>query len=115
MTAPRRVTGGTLPACRKISSAQHPRRLQRLLLITFALLILPLAQAEEAIRGPDVTIIASEERTVCEYSQNGHVRMIKVVPKIGKPYFLVPADNTTGETDLVRSDMLLPSWKIIEF
>ena len=112
MTAPSRVTGGTLPACRKISSA---RRAGAAVAALLGVLIATGGHAEEAIRGPDVTIIASEERTVFEYSQNGHVRMIKVVPKIGKPYFLVPADNTTGETDLVRSDMLLPSWKIIEF
>ena len=111
MTAPSRVTGGTLPACRKISSARNGTAVIAFL----GALLMSAGHAEEAIRGPDVTIIASEERTVFEYSQNGHVRMIKVVPKIGKPYFLVPADNTTGETDLVRSDMLLPSWKIIEF
>ncbi|MDP6973201.1 MAG: DUF2782 domain-containing protein [Pseudomonadales bacterium] len=74
-----------------------------------------LALAEESIKGPDVTIIVTEERTVLEYRQNGHIRMIKIVPKRGKPYFLVPRDTTTGETDLTRADMLLPSWKIAEF
>jgi hypothetical protein len=85
-----------------------------------ALLWCAVADAEEPVRleslqGPDVTIISGEERTIYEYRQNGHLRMIKVVPKLGKPYYLVPNDPTKGFDDLRRSEMLLPSWKIIEF
>ena len=111
MTAPSRATRSTLPARWKFAYA----RATQLVSACVLLLLATSALAEESIRGSDVTIIASEERTVFEFSQNGHIRMIKVVPKIGKPYWLVPADNTTGNTDLRRSDMLLPSWKIIEF
>ena len=71
--------------------------------------------AEDSIRGPDVTIIEGEDRAVYEYRQNGQLRFIKVVPRIGKPYFLVPSDPTRGYGDLERSDMLLPSWPIVEF
>ena len=73
------------------------------------------AVESEDIRGPDVTIFEEEERTVFEYRQGGVLRMVKVVPRFGKPYFLVPADNTTLEEDLERADMLLPSWVIVEF
>ncbi|MFK7915323.1 MAG: DUF2782 domain-containing protein [Pseudomonadales bacterium] len=68
-----------------------------------------------SVDGPDVTIIASEERTVYEFRQNGQLRMVRVVPKWGKPYYLVPADPTKGYGDLERADMLLPSWVIAEF
>ncbi len=73
------------------------------------------ASDEESLRGPDVTIIAEEERTIYEFRQNGQLRMIRVVPSLGKPYYLVPRDPTRGFGDLERSDMLLPSWVIVEF
>ena len=74
----------------------------------------PPPSLEEA-RGPDVTLIAGEERTVYEYRQNGKLRMIKVVPKVGKPYFLAPRDPTTGFGDLEQADTLVPRWVLIEF
>jgi len=69
----------------------------------------------ESLQGPDVTIISGKERTIFEYRQNGHLRMIKIVPNFGKPYYLVPNDPTKGFDDLRRAEMLLPSWKIFEF
>ena len=79
-------------------------------------LVAPLsAQAEEALRGPDVVIIAGEDRVIYEFRQNGQLRMVRVVPKWGKPYYLVPRDNTKGFGDLERADMLLPQWVIAEF
>lgn len=74
----------------------------------------PAAEPDD-IRGPDVTIIAEEERTVFEYRQGGVLRMVRVVPSIGVPYYLVPRDQTSGEEDLQRADALLPSWVIVEF
>ncbi len=69
----------------------------------------------ENLKGPDVTIIVGEERTVYEFRQNGELRMVKIVPKWGKPYYLVPRDRTTGFGNLERAETLLPSWVIIEF
>ena len=73
------------------------------------------AQAEEFERGPDVVIIQGEDRVVYEFRQNGQLRMVRVVPKWGKPYYLVPRDDTQGFGDLERADMLLPQWVIAEF
>ena len=73
------------------------------------------ASEPEGLRGPDVTIIAGEERTVYEYRQNGHLRMVKIVPNWGKPYYLFPRDQTAGFGDLEQADMLLPTWVIVEF
>jgi len=73
------------------------------------------ATADESVRGPDVTIIAEEERTIYEFRQNGQLRMVRVVPEFGKPFYLVPRDPTQGFGDLERADMLLPSWVIVEF
>jgi hypothetical protein len=52
---------------------------------------------------------------IYEFRQNGQLRMVRVVPTWGKPYYLVPRDNTTGFGDLERADMLLPQWVIAEF
>jgi hypothetical protein len=73
------------------------------------------SDADSSATGPDITIVVGEVRTVYEYRQAGQLRMIKIVPKRGKPYYLVPRDDTRGFGDLDRSDMLIPSWKIIEF
>ena len=73
------------------------------------------SDADREATGPDVTIVVGEERTVYEYRQAGQLRMIKIVPKHGKPYYLVPRDDTRGFGDLNQADMLIPSWKIIEF
>lgn len=73
------------------------------------------ASEDDSLRGPDVTIIAEEERTIYEFRQNGQLRMVRVVPAFGKPYYLVPRDPTQGFGDLERADMLLPSWVIVEF
>lgn len=66
-------------------------------------------------RGPDVTLIAGEERTVHEYRRNGQLRMIKVVPKRGKPYYLVPRDPTRGWGDLEQAEALQAEWVLWEF
>ena len=69
----------------------------------------------EDIRGPDVTIIEEEDKTVLEYRQGGVLRMVRVVPEWGQPYYLVPRDQTAGHEDLERADALLPNWVIVEF
>jgi hypothetical protein len=70
---------------------------------------------EETLRGPDVVIIDEEDRTIYEFRQNGVLRMVRVVPDFGKPYYLVPRDPSQGFGDLERADMLVPSWVIVEF
>ena len=73
------------------------------------------ADVDRSLRGPDVTIIVGEKRTIYEYRQAGQLRMIKIIPSFGKPYYLVPADETRGFGDLERAHMLIPRWTIIEF
>lgn len=70
---------------------------------------------EDAGRGPDVVIIQGKDRVIYEFRQNGVLRMVRVVPKWGKPYYLVPGDNTRGVHELRRADMWLPQWVIAEF
>ena len=73
------------------------------------------AETRQAPSGQDVTIIEGEERTVYEYRRNGELRMVKIVPDVGRPYYLVPADDTRGFGDLEQADMLVPRWILFEF
>ena len=70
---------------------------------------------QRSLEGPDVVITAGTKRTVYEYRQNGQLRLVKIVPSIGRPYYLVPADPTRGFGDLGQASTLLPQWTIIEF
>jgi hypothetical protein len=92
----------------------------RTLLFTLCIIFLPsLALAEESQivpnpNEPKVTIHENKDKTIYEYSINGFVYAIKVVPKNAPTYYLVKANK---EGDFMRSDqpgdMLIPSWKII--
>ena len=93
--------------------------MRRLILTTLLACATPFALAaqsgDDESTGPDVTIVVGEERTAYEYRQGGELRAIKIVPKVGKPYYLVPSDDTRGFGDLEKADMLIPRWTIIEF
>ena len=79
----------------------------------------PLLRSEEAtspqLRGQDITVVQGTDRTVYEFRQNGELRAIRVVPKVGKAYTLVPADPTKGYGNLERADRWLPQWILLEF
>jgi hypothetical protein len=104
--------------CRAPSVANRVGSAARRMLLALALTATgPAAFAvdEETLRGPDVTIIAEEDRVIYEFRQGGVLRMVRVVPSFGRPYYLVPRDPTQSFGDLERADMLLPSWVIVEF
>ena len=92
--------------------AQH--RLLRVSILFLALLSSQ-ASADPANAGPDVTIIAGKDEVVYEFRQNGVLRMIRVVPNWGKPYYLVPQDPTRGNGDLEQAGALVPSWTLRQF
>jgi hypothetical protein len=75
------------------------------------------AHAEDPVSAdPDVTIRQDGDRTIHEYRVNGFLYAVKVIPKGGKPYFLVRADGSDG--NFVRSDspdMLIPAWEIFSW
>ena len=62
-----------------------------------------------------VEIIAGEEKTVYEYHVNGRILMIKIVPKIGFSYYLVPADGSAHFTSLDHNRKLYPQWVLFEW
>lgn len=93
------------------------RTLNRLLLASLLACASLAAYADDAPSAePDVTIRQDGDRTIQEYRVNGFLYAVKVIPKGGKPYFLVRADGSGG--NFVRSDspdMLIPSWEIFKW
>lgn len=81
-----------------------------------------LALAEELYLPPpdesaadDIEIVAGEDRTIFEYRVNGVITMIKIVPKSGRPYYMVPADGAAHFRSLDHSKKLYPSWIVLEW
>jgi hypothetical protein len=67
---------------------------------------------------PTVTIREEEERVVEEYSYNGVVYMVKVIPDVGPPYYLIDSDGD-GNLETAPDKGLSPvqpiQWKIKEW
>jgi hypothetical protein len=74
------------------------------------------AQDSETAPGePVVTIREDDEGTQFhEYRVNGVIAQIKVVPARGPEYYLVPADGG-GWIRHDRPQLLVPSWKLLEW
>lgn len=81
-----------------------------------SLLSLNSAFAEEASLPvePEITIRHDKDETFYEYRVNGILKEIKVVPKIGPSYYLVPADGNAWIRE-ERSQVLVPSWILFKW
>jgi hypothetical protein len=73
-------------------------------------------ETEAAIPEPEVVITTRGEDRYEEYRVGGVLYMIKVIPKVGKPYYLIDREGH-GEFD--RSDLVPsvrpPMWVIKRF
>ncbi|HEY5717464.1 MAG TPA: DUF2782 domain-containing protein [Motiliproteus sp.] len=79
---------------------------------------LPLLATESSVPDKDaqVTIRPGDKGEVLhEYRVNGQVVEIKVVPKVGPPYYLVPAEGGDGYIRLDRSQLLIPKWVLFRW
>lgn len=72
-------------------------------------------KVDRSRRGPDIVLIEQEDQTTIEYRQNDRLQAIKVIPKRGRPYYLVPEDPSLHGGDLERAERLIPSWVIKRF
>ena len=78
---------------------------------------LPPEVAGDPDLGPQVTIRRNENETIEEARVNGQLKWIKVTPRHGRPYFLIP---DAGGLRYMRRDSLdyglkVPLWLIFEF
>jgi hypothetical protein len=67
---------------------------------------------------PEVTIIRRDEAVIEEYRVNGRMYMVKVTPKIGKPYYLVDQDGDgrlESRMGTLREDFVVPQWVIFSW
>ena len=66
---------------------------------------------------PEVTIIKQTEQTVEEYRAGGRLYMIKIIPKVGKPYYLVDdqGDGKFSRMESLDSGLRPPRWIIHKF
>lgn len=67
--------------------------------------------------APAVTIKPSSTGRVVEYRVNGKLYMLKVIPKFGKPYYLVDqrGDGQFARQEGLDSGLRPPMWVIKEF
>ncbi|MCT7359340.1 MAG: hypothetical protein COB09_04665 [Thalassobium sp.] len=80
-----------------------------------ALLASGSALAAEPV-GETVTIRNDGDNTYYEFRINGEISEIKVVPKMGPAYYLIPSEQETNE--FVRKDnpqMRVPKWVIFRW
>lgn len=94
----------------------------RLAAISIALLFSSFSVADtayiptrEELADGEIEIIAGEDRTVYEYRVNGRLLAIKIVPKFGAVYYMVPADGQAHFESLDHKKKLYPQWVIAEF
>ena len=67
---------------------------------------------------PQVTTVQRENETIEEYRVNGRLKMIKVTPRHGHPYYLIA--NAAAKGGFVRYDSLdsglqVPLWVLFSF
>ena len=63
----------------------------------------------------EIEIVVGEDRVIYEYRQNGVLTMIKVVPRKGRSYYMVPADGAPHYENLDHKRKLYPQWVIMEW
>ena len=75
------------------------------------------ANSQDPDLEPQVIITKQTEQTVEEYRVAGRLYMIKITPKIGKPYYLVDSlgDGKFSRQESLDSGVRPPRWVIREF
>ena len=92
------------------------RFISRLIIgVAFIASLSPLSFASDP-NEPQITIYHTEDKTFYEYTRNGEVLEIKVVPKVGEPYYLVPVGGEDeGFRQQTESSLRVPKWVIFSW
>lgn len=64
---------------------------------------------------PEVKIIKRTESTIYEYSIKGEVYMVKIVPRVGFPYYLIDTDgdgSLESRYNKLDPELVVPNWMI---
>ena len=85
------------------------------ILIIAALPSFGFAAPETDVAEPDIVIRQMDDKIIHEYRINGFLYAIKVIPKKGKPYFLVAEDGSDNFVRADRPHFLIPRWEIFKW
>jgi hypothetical protein len=74
--------------------------------------IAPPPNVEDAELGPQVTITQRDRETIEEARVNGIIVWIRVTPRHGRPYYLIPTGggNTYIRRDSLDTALKVPMW-----
>ncbi|NDU92952.1 MAG: DUF2782 domain-containing protein [Ferrovum sp.] len=77
----------------------------------------PQTGADVPTAEPEVTIVEHDSTTFEEYRINGRLYKIKVIPKVGAPYYLIDDQgaNVWRRYDGPVPEVQVPQWVILEF
>jgi Protein of unknown function (DUF2782) len=66
---------------------------------------------------PQITIVRRATETIEEYRVGGRLTMVKVIPKAGRPYYLVAdgADGAWIRRDSLDTGLKVPMWLLFSF
>jgi hypothetical protein len=66
---------------------------------------------------PQVTIVQRENETIEEFRVKGRLTMLKVTPRHGRPYYLVPEgpDGSFVRHDSLDTGLRVPMWLLYSF
>ena len=77
---------------------------------------LPQAAADPELQ-PQVTTVERENEKIEEYRVKGRLTMVKVTPRHGRPYYLVPEgpDGSFVRHDSLDTGLKVPMWLLYSF
>lgn len=64
---------------------------------------------------PEITITTERDEIHEEYRYNGVLYMVKVIPSVGPPYYLVYDDRGRARRSDLEPDIIVPQWVIKRF
>jgi hypothetical protein len=70
---------------------------------------------EDGTLEPEVKIIKRKDSTIYEYRVNNQLYMVKVVPSIGFPYYLMDTDgdgSLESRYNKLEPNLVVPTWMI---
>ncbi|MGW8311371.1 MAG: DUF2782 domain-containing protein [Thiogranum sp.] len=80
----------------------------------------PPSEEEQESLQPEINIIQREDKTIEEYRVNGQLYKIKVIPKVGPPYYLVDRNGDGSFTAVPlgggpEPDIAIPQWVLFRW
>lgn len=67
---------------------------------------------------PDITITRKKNKTITEYSVNGSVYMVKIMPASGPAYYMIDSDgdgNLETRRSALENGMEIPQWLLLNW